>query len=591
VDSTDSETAEPADRRRRRERELSSLYATARSLTALGEVDMVLASIVRHAHELMGTDVTYLSVFDPHSELTLRAVEGSLSPAFRSAHVPADTGVGGRVVQTQAAFWVGNYLTDTTLVHDPDFDRILVDEGIVALLGVPLRDGPRVFGILFAADRIERRFHIDEVALLSAFADHAAVALQNARLYQESRQALADLRQAYSTIERSGQVHEALTQAVLTGGGAREIADLLVTVLGGRVAIYDRDEHLLVTTANVPGEADSPADGLQTSLAESRRSGRCVTVADGAGQFHSLVAILAGDSYLGAVVLSHTDTPAEAEARTLERASQVLALMTLKQNAVVEAEDRVRGELLTEVITSPRPYSAELAARAEARHLRIDDFDTLLVLDCPSLRPADLTRRLHGVADEWSALAGIHLGTPTMLLRADDRDAAAAAIHRRLRALVRAPVLVCVTPVAATAENLRRPFTLAARCSKILRNVGVNDKATSTTHLGIYATVFDPDRGDDLRVFITDTLGAVLAYDRRRNTDLVTTLAAYFDNSANLTRASKALHVHMNTLVKRLDRIAALIGDDWQQPDNALPLQLAVRLHTLTRELDSGLPG
>ena len=601
VDATDSETADGdahtstadlADRRQRRERELSSLYATARSLTALGEVDTVLASIVRHAHELMGTDITYLSVFDdPHSELMLRAVEGSLSPAFRSAHVPANTGVGGRVVQTQAAFWVSNYLTDTTLVHDPDFDRILANEGIVALLGVPLRDGPRVFGILYAADRIERPFHIEEVALLSAFADHAAVALQNARLYQESRQALADLQQAYATIERSGQVHEALTQVVLTGGGAGEIADLLVTALGGRVAIYDRDDHLLVSTANVRGRADSPADGLRSALADSRRTGRCVTTTDNAGEFHNLVAILAGDSYLGAVVLSHTQTPGEVEARTLERASQILGLMTLKQNAVAEAEERVRGELLTEVITSPRPYDTGLTARAEARHLTIDDFNALLVVDCPSLRPADLTRHLHGVADEWSALAGLHLGAPTMLLHADDIDAAAATIHRRLRALLRAPLLVCVTPIAATAESLRRPFTLAFRCTKILRNVGVSDKSTSTTHLGVYATLFDPDRGDDLRAFLTDTLGALLDYDRRRNTDLVTTLAAYFDNSTNLTRTSKALHVHMNTLVKRLDRIAALIGDDWQQPDNALPLQLAVRLHTLADGLDSGAEG
>ncbi|MGB7235277.1 MAG: hypothetical protein WBD41_04765, partial [Rhodococcus sp. (in: high G+C Gram-positive bacteria)] len=46
----------------RRERELSSLYSTARSLTALREIDDVLESIVRRAHELVGTDFTYLSL-------------------------------------------------------------------------------------------------------------------------------------------------------------------------------------------------------------------------------------------------------------------------------------------------------------------------------------------------------------------------------------------------------------------------------------------------------------------------------------------------------------------------------------------------
>lgn len=586
-DSPAQSLSDVVEHRQRRERELASLYATARALTALGEVDTVLTSIVRHAHELIGTDVTYLSVFDdPYSELTLRAVEGSLSPEFRTAHVPGNTGVGGRVVETQSAFWVSNYLTDRSLTHDPGFDAVLQAEGIVALLGVPLRDGTRVFGILYAADRVERPFDIDEVALLSAFADHAAVALQNARLYEESTRALADLRDAYATIERSAAVHEALTRVVLTGGGAREVAQLLVTSLGGRVAIYDRDDHLLVTTDNVRGKADAPSDGLSGAQSDSRRTGRCVTVhdvdADPEPQFHSLVAILAGDTYLGAVVLTHLHSPSAVEQRTLERASQILGLMTLKQNAVVEAEERVRGELLTEVITSPRPIPAELATRAASRHVQVENFTALVVAEGFSRRSVDLTRRLHTFSAEWSGLAGEYFGTSTMLIVADDLDGAAVAIQRRLRATLHEPILVCATPVTGANDALTRPFTIASRCLKILRATGIDDRGTTSAHLGLYATLFDPDRAEDLAILLADNLGALLDYDTRRGTDLVGTLAVYFDNSANLTRTAKALHVHMNTLIKRLDRVGAVIGERWQQPDSALSLQVAVKLHTLT---------
>src|SRR3954466_7724591 len=86
--------------RLRRERELSSLYATARSLTALGEVDAVLDSIVRQAHELVGTDFTYLSLVSPDGGLTLTASEGTISSRFSTASVPPGTGVGGRVIAT-----------------------------------------------------------------------------------------------------------------------------------------------------------------------------------------------------------------------------------------------------------------------------------------------------------------------------------------------------------------------------------------------------------------------------------------------------------------------------------------------------------
>ena len=55
----------------RRERELASLYATARSLTVLQEVDDVLTAIVRNAHDLVATDVTYLSVTEGHLYVTV----------------------------------------------------------------------------------------------------------------------------------------------------------------------------------------------------------------------------------------------------------------------------------------------------------------------------------------------------------------------------------------------------------------------------------------------------------------------------------------------------------------------------------------
>jgi GAF domain-containing protein len=75
-------------------------------------------------------------------------------------------------------------------------------------------------GALFAADRSERSFSSEEIALFSAFADHAAIALDNARLYDQSRTALEKLQSAYrvieehvATIERAQAVHEALTEA------------------------------------------------------------------------------------------------------------------------------------------------------------------------------------------------------------------------------------------------------------------------------------------------------------------------------------------------------------------------------------------
>jgi DNA-binding PucR family transcriptional regulator len=60
------------------------------------------------------------------------------------------------------------------------------------------------------------------------------------------------------------------------------------------------------------------------------------------------------------------------------------------------------------------------------------------------------------------------------------------------------------------------------------------------------------------------------------------TLEAYFGAGASASRAAETLHVHVNTVTQRLERVSQLIGDQWQQPDRALDVQLALRLHRLS---------
>ncbi|MEU5323747.1 hypothetical protein AB0G67_44455 [Streptomyces sp. NPDC021056] len=84
---------------------------------------------------------------------------------------------------------------------------------------------------------------------------------------------------------------------------------------------------------------------------------------------------------MGTLVLSRPGDPDPVEARTLERAAQTAALLTLTQGAVVRAEERVRGELLTQLLTAVYPFSSELALRAHARHIDPARRDTVLVAD------------------------------------------------------------------------------------------------------------------------------------------------------------------------------------------------------------------
>lgn len=236
---------------RRREAELTALFDTAGDLAALRDLDAVLRSIVRRARMLLGTDTAYLTLPDEEAGDTfMRVTDGSVSELFQNLRLQLGEGLGGLVAQTARPYATPDYRTDDRFLHTGSIDAGVLDEGLVAILGVPLLlgsgSGGQVIGALFAADRTPRTFAPDEVALLCSLADHAAIAIDTAKAMADARIALAELAEANAVIgehsaaiQRAEESHDRLTDLVLRGGDVADVADAVAGLLKGDVAVHD----------------------------------------------------------------------------------------------------------------------------------------------------------------------------------------------------------------------------------------------------------------------------------------------------------------------------------------------------------------
>jgi hypothetical protein len=93
-------------RHRAREAELSALYETAGDLTAIRDVDAILAAIVRRARQLLAADMTYLSLNDEEEGASyMKVTDGALTREFRTLRLPLGTGLLGLVAQTGAPYF------------------------------------------------------------------------------------------------------------------------------------------------------------------------------------------------------------------------------------------------------------------------------------------------------------------------------------------------------------------------------------------------------------------------------------------------------------------------------------------------------
>lgn len=570
--------------RRRREAELSALYATAHDLAGLRDLDAVLRAIVRRARSLLGTEVAYLTLHDPSAgDTSMRVTDGSVSARFQQLRLGMGEGLGGLVAQTARPYVTDSYFHDERFRHTRTIDSGVQDEGLVAILGVPLMLGSGVIGVLFAADRRERVFEHGQIALLAAHAAHAAVAIDTANLLAETRKTLTELeaaneiiRDRSAVIERASDVHDRLTELVLRGGGVHDVAGAVAEVLDGEVEFAE------------PGAA--PAEALDRSRADGH------AVRDGADW---VAAVGAGGEVLGALVLRGHPALDPVDQRTLERAAMVTSLLLLARRTAGEAEQRVRGELLDDLLNAADRDPRLLRERAARVGADLDAPHVVLAARTDGPADGDDDAHSHG-ADRrrlWSAashlaaarrgLAVIRDGGAVLLMPLDpggDPAHAAREAAARLGAALHLPVTVGASaPVPAPAARpaaVADAYAEAGRCREALRVLGRAGQGAAAADFGFLGLLLADTR--DVHGFVHRTLGAVTEYDARRGTELLRTLGAYFACGMSPARTREALHVHVNTVAQRLDRVSRLLGPDWQTPARALEIQLALRLHQLS---------
>nr|WP_233515830.1 GAF domain-containing protein [Nocardiopsis sp. L17-MgMaSL7] len=614
--------------RQRRESELSALFETANDLAGMRSLDQVLRAIVERARHLLGTDVAYLTLSDPEAGDTyMRVTSGSVSATFQRLRLAPGKGLGGLVASTSLPYVTANYFADPRFEHAENIDDGVREEGLVAILGVPLRMNGRRVGVLFAANRRERPFAHSEVALLSSLATHAAIAIDNANLIDDTRRALDELhtvnerlQRHTASVERSAAAHDRFTDLVLGGGGVREVAAAVAEVLGGTVRIHDRTSDESVTaspegvagathvhgmtygtgtsraagttsaagtreTVGVPCEPEGDGDPLSdgdAGIAEAARSslasGRAVSVEDA-----WVAAAAAGTEPLGTLVLRGVELDST-DQRVLERAAMVTALLLLIRRSVSETEHRVRGDLLNELLEVPARDPVSLRQRAALLHADLDTPHVLVVAEAPGGDPQRLRSAAAFAAEKVGGLAAARGGRLVLALPGSDPSEVGGRVSAELSAAANGPVTAGLAGPTRGPETFRDAFTEAVRCLQTLRSLGRIGDAATTDDLGFSGLLLSQDR--DVPGFVAATLGPLLEYDAKRGTLLVETLRAYFAAGGNLSRAKDDLHIHVNTVAQRLERIGQLIGADWQIPDRALELQLALHLHGL---LDKGV--
>jgi signal transduction histidine kinase len=257
---------------------LDELYQVSQavlSVTRQMSVRDVLQVIVRSARSLVGARYAALGVPDQGDSFAEFVVDG-ISDAEWAAIGPLPRRHGMLAVLLNQ----GKPERLPDIRKDPRFEGWPAAHPKMShFLGVPVRDGDRVLGIIFAANKVsaaaeKRGFTERDEEILSLFAAHAAIALTNARLYERSRE--LSVMQERSRLARD--LHDAVTQKLFS---IRAHARAAAVLAAREPADADRVRAEIEVVGELGAEAQAelravidglaPPDLEEAGLAESLR--------------------------------------------------------------------------------------------------------------------------------------------------------------------------------------------------------------------------------------------------------------------------------------------------------------------------------
>ncbi len=475
----------------------------------------------------------------------------------------------------------------------------LVEEDFAGMLVSLVEHMPRVpAAILRAAD--EHGFPVIEVPPDVLFVNVTEAIFQQII----SRQ--------YRLLQQSARIHQKLTSLVLQGGDLKALAATLAELLQRSVTIEDTSLRVLATAQQ--GAVD---EARQRSVDRGRASDevaqvllqqgiyrrlsehmapvhvpaipemgmtmeRIVAPIVVAREIHGYIWIIAGERAL-------TDL----DQLAITHGATVTALVLLKEQAVRDTEERLRGDFF-EMLLDGTEDTAVLAEQAHRLHYRLDQpHQVVLVHGVP--RTGGRTRASLIAVERWLRSRGDDVlavwRDEGLVLLVESRDASPGErLAKELVAEFSRPVCPLLAGVGEPAtikgespQDIGCSYRQAQDAVHIQGALGIEDGTATFRDLGYLYWLYSLPADKLMDNLYLRKVKALAAYDAKNGRQLVKTLESYLDHGTSLVEAAEALFIHRNTLLHRLERIEAVCSLSLREPMVRFNLHLAVKCYRLRR--------
>ncbi|MGH2355551.1 MAG: sensor histidine kinase, partial [Chloroflexota bacterium] len=221
------------ERLREKVQQLQALKRVTETLVSSLDVHQVLSSMARQAAMITGTDMAGIFELDEERQRLKIVAHHNLSEQYLSVEVKAGEGAVGLAVAEKKPIVILDAQSDPRL-QSSSAAQWVAEEGYRSMFSVPLISRNRVLGGISVYTRDRHEFSRDQIDLLFTFANDAAIAMENARLYEEMRRSMEMkgtlLQEMHHRVKNNLQMMASLMRMQLRRAKSQEGAQTLAVI-------------------------------------------------------------------------------------------------------------------------------------------------------------------------------------------------------------------------------------------------------------------------------------------------------------------------------------------------------------------------
>ncbi len=417
-----------------------------------------------------------------------------------------------------------------------------------------------------------------------------------------------------SLLERIEKVHEKLMNIMLEGKGINEVLKIVQDNIRNPVILNlvfsnETYEQLGETSESIRKELLTEVNNFYESGSKRdklKRLDEDKVLIGGKFVKRMIMPIILRDNIYGHMFTWATHMPLGGfDLAIIESASTTISLSILQELSVKEVEIKYRSDFFEDLVSQDAKRKKKALDRAKFFNLKEDNYYLIEVMsfkfkceenadydemDCmgdlistfvTSIEDLMAYYKLEGIVSTKTNGIQVLLGfSENKNIKAKVQN-----FNSKLQCIFEdkyknIDLKVGVGRVYKDLENVHKSFHDAVRTVRIGKSV--TDKTVVTyDELGIFKILSQDYLYEELEDFYNTTLKPLVDYDRKKATELIRTLEVYFKNNGNLTKISKELFTHYNTVLYRINRINEITGMDLENPHNRLNLEIALKIKEL----------